>query len=61
LLLNPTANLEGEEGARMPVLKGMKAVREGMESWLEAHGERGVGLQGSLRRLEGLIEGRRRK
>jgi len=61
LLLNPTANLESEEGAKMPVLKGMKAVREGMEAWLEVNGERGVGLQGALRRLEGAIEGRRRK
>lgn len=52
LLLNPTAHVEGEEGARMPVLRGMRACREMMEGWLEGNSERGVGLQGGLRKLE---------
>jgi checkpoint serine/threonine-protein kinase len=61
LLLNATGAVEGEEGGKMPVLKGMKQVRERMEGWLEGNSERGVGLQGGLRRLEAQIEGRRRK
>jgi checkpoint serine/threonine-protein kinase len=61
LLLNPTSAVEQEDGGKMPVLKGMKAVREKMEAWLEGNSERGVGLQGGLRRLEMQIEGRRRK
>jgi checkpoint serine/threonine-protein kinase len=60
-LLNPTSAVELEEGDKMPVLKGMKAVREKMEAWLEGNRERGVGLQSGLRRLEMQIEGRRRK
>jgi checkpoint serine/threonine-protein kinase len=61
LLLNPTQYTEAEEGGKMPVLKGMKGVRERMETWLEGNGERGVGLQGNLRKLEMQIEARRRK
>jgi checkpoint serine/threonine-protein kinase len=60
LLLNPLMHLEGEEGTKMPVLKGMKKLREMMEEWLEANCDKGVGLQASIRRLENMVQGRRR-
>lgn len=60
MLLNPAAHVEGEEGGRLPVLKGMKAVREEMEGWLEGNSERGVGLQGVLRKIEGVVNARRK-
>jgi checkpoint serine/threonine-protein kinase len=60
LLLNPTCHVEAEEGAKMPVLKGMRGVREQMEMWLEGNCERGVGLQAGIRRLESQIGGRRK-
>jgi len=59
LLLNPGMHVEGEEGAKMPVLKGMKVVREKMESWVVENCERGVGLQSMLRKLEHTIQGRK--
>ncbi|TVY31682.1 Checkpoint serine/threonine-protein kinase, partial [Lachnellula subtilissima] len=37
LLLNPGMHVEGEEGGRMPVLKGMRECREAMEAWLEGN------------------------
>ncbi|KAM7208018.1 checkpoint serine/threonine-protein kinase [Naviculisporaceae sp. PSN 640] len=51
LLLNPgcAAVAEGEE---MPVLRGMRSVRERMERWLEANGEKGVGLRSLMGRIE---------
>ncbi|CZT02860.1 hypothetical protein WAI453_012126 [Rhynchosporium graminicola] len=52
LLLNPGSHVEGEEGGKMPVLKGMKDVRESMEIWLEGNSEKGSGLQSALRKLE---------
>ena len=52
LLLNPGSHVECEEGAKMPVLKGMKGVRESMEVWLEGNSEKGLGLQSALRKLE---------
>jgi len=60
LLLNPTANVEAEEGTKMPIVKGMKAVREEMETWLEGNSEKGVGLQAGLRKLEWAV-GQKRK
>ena len=60
LLLNPGAHVEGEEGNKMPVLKGMRAVREEMEVWLEGNCERGVGLQSLLRKLEWAVRERRK-
>ncbi|KAF2853963.1 checkpoint protein kinase-like protein [Plenodomus tracheiphilus IPT5] len=58
LLLNPLGHVEGEEGGKMPVLRGMKGVRERMEGWLEEHCEKGVGLKALVRRME---EGVRRR
>ncbi|PBP19552.1 hypothetical protein BUE80_DR009748 [Diplocarpon rosae] len=60
LLLNPTKALEAEEGARMPVLRGMRQVRESMEAWLEVNSERGVGLVAGLRKLEGQVGGKKK-
>lgn len=59
LLLNPTAHVEGEEGGRMPVLRGLRGVRERMEGWVGENCERGVGLQSMLRKLENSIQGRK--
>ena len=61
LLLNPLAHLEPEEGKKMPVVKGLRACRERMESWLEENCERGVGLKGMIGRMKAAIRDRRRK
>jgi checkpoint serine/threonine-protein kinase len=60
LLLNPLTHLEGEEGTRLPVLKGMKSVRERMEQWVEGSCEKGVGLQAGIRKLEYTLSQRRK-
>jgi checkpoint serine/threonine-protein kinase len=60
LLLNPLAHLECEEGKKLPVLNGMRALREKMENWLEGNCEKGVGLKASLRKLEAAIRDRKR-
>ncbi|KAH8647579.1 Mad3/BUB1 homology region 1-domain-containing protein [Tricladium varicosporioides] len=60
LLLNPGLHVEGEEGSKLPVLKGMKGVRESMEGWLEGNSEKGVGLQAGIRKLENEM-GKKRK
>lgn len=60
LLLNPVMHVEGEEGTRLPILRGMKAVREEMEIWLEGNSEKGVGLQALIKKLEWAIKDRRR-
>ncbi|KAK0978119.1 protein kinase [Friedmanniomyces endolithicus] len=61
LLLNPLAHLEGEEGGKMPVLRGMRQVRERMEVWLEDNCEKGIGLKGTIARMEAIIREKRRK
>lgn len=58
LLLNPLMHLEGEEGRRLPVLKGMKDVREKMEEYLENNCEKGVGLKVLVRRMEEAVKRR---
>lgn len=58
LLLNPVAHVGGEEGARMPVVKGMRGLRERMEAWLEANCEKGVGLKALVRRMEEAVKRR---
>ncbi|KAG0650694.1 Checkpoint serine threonine-kinase BUB1 [Hyphodiscus hymeniophilus] len=60
LLLNPGMHIEDEEGLKMPVLKGMKGVREQMEEWLEGNSEKGIGLQAGIRKLEFAIAQRRK-
>jgi checkpoint serine/threonine-protein kinase len=49
-----------EEGRKLPVLCGMKVLRERMETYLEANGEKGAGLKNGLRRLENAIKERRK-
>lgn len=51
-------HLEGEEGRKMPVLKGMKEVREKMEEYLESNCEKGVGLKTLIRRMEDAVKKR---
>ncbi|KAJ9648780.1 protein kinase [Coniosporium tulheliwenetii] len=60
LLLNPLMHLEGEEGRKLPVLKGMRNIRERMEDYLESNCEKGVGLKGLLRRMEEKVRDRKR-
>lgn len=52
MLLNPAAHLEGEDGGSMPLLKGMRGVREEMEEWLVANCERGTGLKALVGKVE---------
>lgn len=52
LLLNPVRFVDAEDGARMPVLRSMRRVRERFEAWLEANGERSVGLRSLMAKLE---------
>ena len=59
VLLNPGAFVEAEDGARMPVLRSMRRVRERMEGWLEANCERGVGLRALVGKVEAWATGRR--
>ncbi|KAK7426842.1 protein kinase [Neonectria magnoliae] len=59
LLLNPGSFVAAEDGARMPVLRSMRAVRERMEAWLEANCERGVGLKSLVGKLEAFARSRR--
>ena len=60
LLLNPTLYVEGEEGGKMPVVKGLRRERERMEEWLGAEAGR-RGLRNCLRRLEERVREGRRK
>ncbi|KAI6373729.1 hypothetical protein MCOR25_003357 [Pyricularia grisea] len=59
LLLNPAAHVDAEDGAKMPVLRSMKSVRERMEAWLEGNCERGVGLKSLMGKVEAWAKGRR--
>jgi checkpoint serine/threonine-protein kinase len=52
LCLNPGSYVEAEEGGKMPVLKGMRRVRERVEGWLEETCERGVGLKALVGKVE---------
>ena len=60
LLLNPLMHLEREEGRTLPVLKGMRSVREKMEGWLEGNCEKGIGLKGLVRKMEDAVNHKRR-
>jgi len=61
MMLNSGIEGAKEEGGKLPLLGGMRRCRERMEEWLVANCERGVGLKGMLRRVEGLVGERRRK
>ena len=60
VLLNPLMHLEPEEGRKMPVLQGMKALRQRLETYLEVNGEKGAGLKNGLRKMETAIKERRK-
>lgn len=59
MLLNPGGRVEGEDGGQMPLLRGMKALRERMEVWLEGNCEKGVGLRALLGRVEAVARARK--
>lgn len=59
VLLNPGVYAGEEVGGVMPVGKAMRKVREGMEQWLEGNCEKGVGLKGLVRRMEGMLAKRK--
>ena len=59
VLLNPAKFALEEEGARLPVLKAIRTVREEMEGWLEGNSEKGTGLRNAIRKLEGVVKDRR--
>lgn len=59
VLLNPGVYAGDEIGGMMPVGKAMRKVREGMEQWLEGNCEKGVGLKGVVRRMEGMLAKRK--
>nr|OQO31780.1 hypothetical protein B0A51_00682 [Rachicladosporium sp. CCFEE 5018] len=61
MLLNPLAHVGSEEGGKMPMLRGMRGLRNRMEEWLEGNCEKGVGLKGMVERMEKGIWERRRK
>jgi checkpoint serine/threonine-protein kinase len=51
VLLNPGLAAAGE--GRWPITSKLREWREKMEAWLEVNSERGVGLRGIIRRIEG--------
>ncbi|KAI9738754.1 MAG: hypothetical protein M1834_008261 [Cirrosporium novae-zelandiae] len=59
LLLNSGRFVDGEEGGKLPVPKGMKRCREMMEEWLEVNAEK-KGLRAALKRLEAAVREKRR-
>ena len=59
LLLNP-GSCAVAGGEAMPVLGGMRSVREKMEAWLEGNSERGVGLRSLMGRVEAWAKGGRK-
>ena len=59
MLLNPASHAGGEDGARMPLLKGMRGVRTDMERWLVGNCERGVGLKALVGKVEAYAKSRK--
>lgn len=55
VLLNPGSYAGEEVGGVMPVGKALRRVREGMEQWLEGNCEKGLGLKGVVKRMEGML------
>jgi checkpoint serine/threonine-protein kinase len=60
LLLNPQMYVEGEQGARMPLSRGLGQLREKMEAWLVANCEKGIGLKTMVRKMEEAVKARKR-
>ncbi|KAI1107829.1 Mad3/BUB1 homology region 1-domain-containing protein [Jackrogersella minutella] len=59
VLLNPGSHVDAEDGRRMPVTRSLRRVRERMEKWLEANGEKGVGLRGLMARVEAMARAKK--
>lgn len=60
LLLNPLMYTSAEEGGKMPLVKGLKGLRERMEDWLEQNCEKGIGLKTMIRKMEEAVKARKR-
>ncbi|KAG9548382.1 hypothetical protein KCU71_g15930, partial [Aureobasidium melanogenum] len=60
MLLNPQMFTQQEEGARMPLCKGLKGLREKMEAWLVSNCDKGVGLKTMVRKMEEAVKARKR-
>ncbi|THV69208.1 hypothetical protein D6D29_10093 [Aureobasidium pullulans] len=60
LLLNPGMYTAQEEGARMPLCKGLKGLRERMEGWLVQNCDKGIGLKTMVRKMEEAVRARKR-
>lgn len=60
VLLNPGQYVGEEQTGQMPVGRSLRRCREGMEVWLEGNCEKGVGLKGVVKRMEGVLGGGRR-
>ncbi|KAH0294058.1 hypothetical protein M436DRAFT_46685 [Aureobasidium namibiae CBS 147.97] len=60
MLLNPTMFVQQEEGAKMPLCKGLKGLREKMEGWLVANCDKGVGLKTMVRKMEEAVKAKKR-
>ncbi|CAI4217013.1 unnamed protein product [Parascedosporium putredinis] len=59
LLLNPASHAPAEDGAKLPLLRGMRAVRTEMEAWLVANCERGAGLRVLVGKVEAYAKARK--
>jgi checkpoint serine/threonine-protein kinase len=60
VLLNSGIHLAEEDGGKLPIVNSMRRVRGQMEEWLVSQCEKGVGLKGLIRRMEGGLRERRR-
>ncbi|GAO49883.1 hypothetical protein G7K_4020-t1 [Saitoella complicata NRRL Y-17804] len=62
VLLNPVqVATEAGRGTALPILEEVRGVREGMEGWLEQNCEKGVGLRGLLKKIEGQVAAGRKR
>ena len=63
MLINPAAAAKalGERDGRMPLLNGMRRMREQMEGWLEKNCDKGTGLKALLAKIEGFAVGEAKK
>ncbi|KAI4718232.1 hypothetical protein E4T48_05581 [Aureobasidium sp. EXF-10727] len=60
MLLNPMMFVQEEEEQRMPLCRGLKALREKMEAWLVGNCDKGVGLKTMVRKMEEAVKAKKR-
>jgi len=60
VLLNSGIYTSEEDGGKLPIVNSMRRVRGQMEEWIVSQCEKGVGLKGLIRRMEGSLKDRRR-